>query len=255
MSVTMTKAEGITVFTLTSDPESVCPPMCQILKSLCYSPVCCSVSQHLKVQKPSQSILGTMHIMVGLLNMGLAAILLGSHIGSWWQMDESGFPFWMGGLFVLFGIVGIVSEKYPSPCLVFLNVILNFAGVGFAIAAIVLYSINMAHVYMWWMCNNYDDDYNYYGSRHRYGTTVPPPPGKQFMKEKCFEGRNLVVMILRGINVVLIVLSVLELCLVISSFVLGIKSLRRREKGEKEKIGEPELYRPLLEEVTTQPTA
>lgn len=59
MSVTVSKAEGVTVFTLTSDPDSICPPLCQIFKGLCYSPTCCSVSQHLKkVQSTSQSILG-----------------------------------------------------------------------------------------------------------------------------------------------------------------------------------------------------
>ena len=59
MAMTMTKADGVTVFTLTSDPKSAWPPLCQILKALCYSPVCCSVSQRLRmIQKTSQSVLG-----------------------------------------------------------------------------------------------------------------------------------------------------------------------------------------------------
>lgn len=41
-------------------------------------------------------------------------------------------------------------------------------------------------------------------------------------------------MLLRSINAVLIVLSVLELCVVISSAVLGIKALRSSEKKKNE---------------------
>lgn len=36
--------------------------------------------------------------MVGLLNGGLGAILMCSRGGSWWQMDETGFPVWMAAL-------------------------------------------------------------------------------------------------------------------------------------------------------------
>ncbi|XP_059195917.1 transmembrane protein 176B-like [Centropristis striata] len=248
MSVTMTRAEGVTVFTLSSDPQSVCPPLCQILKGLCYSPTCCSVSQHLRrVQGSSQSVLGAMHIMVGLLNIGLGVILLCSGVGPWWEIAYTGFPFWLGGLFILFGIMSIVSEKRPSPCLAIINVILNLAGVAFAIAAIALYSINLSNMWLWWSCERDNYDYGYY--RH---TTAASSPGEEYMKEKCFEGQELVLMLLRSMNAVLIVLSVLELCLVISSAVLGIKSLCGSEKGEKKETGDPELCSPLLKEVTNK---
>ncbi|TNN34521.1 hypothetical protein EYF80_055315 [Liparis tanakae] len=195
MSVTMTKADGVTVFTMTSDTQSVLPPLCQILKGLCYSPVCCSVSQHLKtVQRNAQSALG-----------------------------------------------------------IIVNVILNLGGVAFSIASIVLYSINIASIGLWWMCRNEYSDYNY---RSSYGqTTGTPSPGEEHMREKCLEGKALALMLLRSMNALLIVLSALELCLVISSAVLGIKALKGGVKAEKEKTGDPELYKPLLEEVTSQPAA
>ncbi|XP_068426152.1 transmembrane protein 176B-like isoform X2 [Clinocottus analis] len=253
MSVTMTKAEGVTVFTMTSDPQSVLPPLCQILKGLCYSPVCCSVSQHLrKVQRYSQSVLGALHIMVGLLNIGLGLILLCSAGGSSWQMDVTRFPVWIGALNLLFGIVGILSEKFPSPCLVIVNVILNLAGVAFSIAAIVLYSVNIANIGVWGICEKYDFDY--YDSRYKQATTTTASPGEKYMTEKCLEGKELTLMLLRSMNALLIVLSVLELCLVISSAVLGINALKSRGKGEEE-MGDPEHYKPLLEEVTSHPKA
>ncbi|KAL7394572.1 hypothetical protein ABVT39_028123 [Epinephelus coioides] len=255
MSVTVTKADGVSVYTVTSDPQSVCPPLCQIVKGLCYNPVCCSVSQRLrKVQGSSQSILGALHIMVGLLNIGFGVILLSNHGGSWWSMGDKAFPFWLGALFMLFGIISIVSEKYPSPCLVIINVILNLAGVGFAIASIILYSINIAVVWVWVECDNYNNNYNYdYYSRHRL--TATPSPGEEILKENCLKGEEMVLMLLTSINAVLIVLSALELCLVISSAVMGIKALRSSEKEEDKKTADPEHYNPLLEEVTSTPVA
>ncbi|XP_041648645.1 uncharacterized protein LOC121513155 [Cheilinus undulatus] len=242
MSVTMTRSDGVTVFTLTSDPQSSLPPICQILKGLCYSPVCCSVSQRLKkFQGASQSVLGALHIMVGLLNIGLGAILLYGDAS--WQMYYYKFPIWLGVLFILFGIMNILSEKFPSPCLVILSVILNLSGVAFAITAIVLYIINVLNIYLWWMCHDYDWDYRY---RHR----VTPSPEKM---TKCLETQDLVLMILRSINAVLIVLAVLELCVTISSAVLGIKALK--QKPENKSPDDPEQYKPLLEEVTSNPAA
>ncbi|XP_068426411.1 uncharacterized protein [Clinocottus analis] len=191
MSVTMTKSEGVTVFTMTSDPQSALPPLCQILKGLCYSPVCCSVSQHLrKVHRNSQSVLGALHIMVGLLNIGLGLILLCSDDGSSRQIDATVFLIWIGAFNLLFGIVGILSKKFPSPCLVIVNVILNLAGVAFFIAAIVLYSINIVNIRLWWMCNRYDSG-GYYDSHYRHATTTTPFPGERYMTEKCLDGKEL----------------------------------------------------------------
>lgn len=55
--------------------------------------------------------------------------------------------------------------------------VLNITGVGFAIAAIVLYSINISDIYVWWMCHE-DSWY--------YGPSSALPVGK--MLEKCEEG-------------------------------------------------------------------
>ncbi|KAM3615239.1 uncharacterized protein V6R79_025361 [Siganus canaliculatus] len=246
MSVTMTRADGVTVFTLKANPNSLCPPLCQVLGGFCYSPLCCSASQRLRtVQDTSQTVLGTLHIMVGFLSMGLAAILYCSGLGSSWQMDETMFPFWTGAVFILCGIVGILSEKFPSPCLVIFNVMLNVAGVGFAIAAIVLYCINLAYIRAWWMCRDYDDD-DYYYRRHR---TVSPR--ETIIKEMCQEGNDLAVVMLRSINAVLIVLSVLELAVTISSAVMAIKNLRRGLKGENKSVDDPLSNKALLEDVAT----
>lgn len=71
------------------------------------------------------------------------------------------------------------------PCLllffqVTLNVILNMAGVIFAITAITLYVIDLTGLWFRWMCSN--DRYDY--------TDVTLSPESM---EKCLEGKHLVV--------------------------------------------------------------
>ncbi|XP_014824584.1 PREDICTED: transmembrane protein 176B-like [Poecilia mexicana] len=247
MSVTMARNDGVTVFTVQSDPQSRWPPVCQILKSLCYSPLCCSVSPYVrKTQGKSYSVLGAMQIMIGLLNLGLGGTLRASPDTDW-QLNDSEFPYWLGALFITFGVMCVLSEKFPSLCLVILNVILNLAGVGFAIAAIVLYSIYISRLRMsWWNCSNsrsYNDFYN---------PTPPSQSDNQYFRQMCLEGELLSHVLLIGLNVVLIVLSIMELCAVISAVVLGIKTLRNSAQEENTNV---ENTKPLLEEVTSHSTA
>ncbi|XP_063342890.1 high affinity immunoglobulin epsilon receptor subunit beta-like [Pelmatolapia mariae] len=259
MSVTMSKADGVTVLTLTSDSQSPWPPLCQIFKNLCYSPVCCTVSQHLRsLNRASQTVLGTLQIMIGLLNIGFGVIRYNASASLY--SSYLGFQFWLAALFIMFGIVCILSEKYPSPCLVILTVILNLVGSVFAITGIAMYGIYLEDTGYWW---NYDCyGYNSYNSYNGYNdywygmTTIRPPYLKEkLLQEKCLEGRAVLKMLLRSITAVTITLSVLELCVVISSAVLGIKALRSKEKGQNKSTDDPELYKPMLEEVTAQPVA
>ncbi|KAL3980174.1 transforming growth factor beta-2 [Sarotherodon galilaeus] len=251
MSVTVSKADGVTVLALTSDPQSPWPPLCQIFKNLCYSPVCCSVSQHLRsLNRASQTVLGTLQIMIGLLNIGFGFILCGT--GNSPYLYYLGFPFWLAALFIMFGIVCILSEKYPSPCLVILTVILNLTGVAFAITGIALYAVYLGDIGYWWNygCYSRYNGYNGYNGYNTRETIRPLYLKEKLLQEKCLEGQTVLVMLLRSISAVMIILSVLELCVVISSAVLGIKALRNKEKGQNKSTDDPELYKPLLEEVT-----
>nr|XP_057912399.1 transmembrane protein 176B-like [Doryrhamphus excisus] len=246
MSVTESRANETPVVTLTTNSRSQWPPLCQIFCGLCYSPFCCSVSQHLrKTMGTSQSALGALHIMVGLLHIGLGIILLCSGPTVWWRMTETVFPEWLGGLFIIFGIFCILSEKYPSPCLIIVNVIVNLSGIAFAIAAIVLYSFNLRRLHVWDLCERYDDDY-YWRKRQNQMPTMSA--SEELMKQKCLEGKYLFLTVLRAISGVLTVLSVLELCLVISSCVMAIKALRRSSNRDQKSLYDPEKFTPLLEE-------
>lgn len=250
MSVTMARGDGVTVFTVASNPKSSWPPICQILGALCYSPVCCSVSQAMrKFQGSSQSALGTLQIMTGLLNIGLGALVSSdSGILYWFNI-----PYLLGSLFIVFGVLCILAEKFPSRCLVGINVLMNLVGAPFAITGIVMYAIDLGNRNNNWMCN---DDYRSYGRGGRYGydTTTPSNELKALEEnylEKCLEGRQMLLMIFRCLDGMLIILSALQLCVNISSAVLGIKALIKA----KEDMKHPGPYEPLLQEVTCNPSA
>lgn len=84
--------------------------------------------------------------------------------------------------------------------------ILNLSGVGFAVAAIILYSIDLAITSLWWIC---DDDYNY-----EYRTLSPD---EQIIREKCLEGRALVeVSVLNVISDKTWALFILQVLIMIS---------------------------------------
>uniref|UniRef100_A0A3Q2Q8B1 Membrane-spanning 4-domains subfamily A member 18 n=1 Tax=Fundulus heteroclitus TaxID=8078 RepID=A0A3Q2Q8B1_FUNHE len=241
MSVTMAKQDGVTVFTIQSNPQSPWPPVCQILKSLCYNPLCCSVSQHLrKTQGTSLSVLGAMQIMTGLLTMGFGGILRASE-ATYWEPNFTEFPYWLGVLFITFGSMCLLSERFPSLCLVGLTVMLNLAGVAFAITAIVLFSIQIS-LEFWWYCSIYSSSYS------NYDRTTAAPLEREFSRQMCLEGKYVAQVIHKGINVVLIILSILELCVVISSAIIGIKTLRNFRKEENTRTDDPECNKLMLGE-------
>uniref|UniRef100_A0A087XZS3 Uncharacterized protein n=1 Tax=Poecilia formosa TaxID=48698 RepID=A0A087XZS3_POEFO len=256
MSVTMARNDGVTVFTVQSDPQSRWPPVCQILKSLCYSPLCCSVSPYVrKTQGKSYSVLGAMQIMIGLLNLGLGGTLRASPDTDW-QLNDSEFPYWLGALFITFGVMCVLSEKFPSLCLVILNVILNLAGVGFAIAAIVLYSIYVSRLRLRIIKN---ENWKHFFASHYQQldvTTAPTTKMTTTTRSRCENVLWSDQVLLIGMNVVLIVLSIMELCAVISAVVLGIKTLRNSAQEKNTFfLQNVENTKPLLEEVTSHSTA
>ncbi|KAG7469566.1 hypothetical protein MATL_G00130320 [Megalops atlanticus] len=258
MSVSVSKSEGVTVITMTSDPGSSCPLVFQLLGNLCCSPVC-AVSQGLRrLLAGTLSALGIVQIMVGLFNIGLGVILLnGSDSYLYWI----GAPYWLGGLFIAAGIMSILGERFPSPCLVFLTTCMNLASACLAVTAIVLYSVDLAKGYNFsWSCKSYEHEYtsNSYNRRRYWETTISPEDRiqKESLRRKNFEichnARSILIVLLGGMDVLLIIFAVLQLCVTISASALSVKALRKNGRQGKPKA-EPELCKPLLDEITTNP--
>lgn len=70
-----------------------------------------------------------------------------------------------------------------------LNVSLNLAGVAFAISAIVLYSINIAEIYLEWICEDY----------YPYSYKTTPSPRRELIMEKCQDGVNLALVSVKNV--------------------------------------------------------
>uniref|UniRef100_A0A8C1KUQ6 Transmembrane protein 176l.3a n=1 Tax=Cyprinus carpio TaxID=7962 RepID=A0A8C1KUQ6_CYPCA len=130
------------------------------------------------------------------------------------------FAFWIGGVLVI-------------------TVALNVVSAALAITAAVLYSIDLA---MGSSLSCYREHY-YYSSNNDW------PAHKKSNFESCFYYKNLSQMMLGGLDIMMIVLSVLQLCVTISFCVLTGKALCKKDEDAKS-VEDPELHKPLLEDDT-----
>lgn len=70
------------------------------------------------------------------------------------------------------------------------------------------------------MCDPYYNKYYWFNR-----PVTSPSPEMDLLQVRCQESKKLLEMFVRSLNILLVVLSVLELCVVISSATLSIKAL------------------------------
>uniref|UniRef100_A0AAR2KZT8 Transmembrane protein 176l.2 n=1 Tax=Pygocentrus nattereri TaxID=42514 RepID=A0AAR2KZT8_PYGNA len=238
MSLMISRAEGVTVFTVTSNPKSKWPLLCQLLGTLCYSPVC-SVSQSLKQKMGrTHTVLGTLQILVGLMNVGFGCIF--RNVGSFSSPLWNG-CFWLGAVFIVAGIVCILAEKFPSSCLLSLMGLVNLVSAALAITATVFYSIDLVQ-----LPGRYNCKQRGYSHGYGYGYEYTTPSQMKDLMENCEHNQHIFKMVYGGLDILLIVLAVLQLCVTVSSCVLILKTLCKKKKGDE--MEDPELRQPLVEE-------
>ncbi|CAM4704652.1 unnamed protein product [Leuciscus chuanchicus] len=267
MSLTMSQVEGMTVITITSNPKSKCPGLCQILVSLFCSPLY-FVSEDMKEKlTDTQITFGIVQILVAVMNfvLGCFGFIFFFMTSAWASRMESfgglnitvmvlaalqlcvavsfllltlkslckrrgsaklvenktsetrsglcpypfpfvhscnmtrtvsqdikeklavthtalGIPqiivgvmnitmgcfgfvssFWIGGVFLVVGIMCVLAVKFPSPRLLIFLVILNIISAALAITAVLLYSMDLS------MGNSSDcvEGYYYHSSYQR----------------------------------------------------------------------------------------
>ncbi|XP_034554236.1 uncharacterized protein LOC117823228 isoform X2 [Notolabrus celidotus] len=207
MSVTVENGKGVTVITVLGDKNSMLPPVCQILKALCYSPTFCSVKSGM-MQTGVTAALGTIQIMVGLFSIGLGPGRTSMHPEDFAHL---GVAYWLGGVFLVSGLISILAGHFSSVCSVISAVIMNILGAIFSIVGIVLYGIELG-------------EFNFYG---------------WYSMEYFFRR------LMTALDVTMLLLTVLQLCVCISFAVLGIKALKKKTE---EDIRDVELYKPELKE-------
>ncbi|CAI5661707.1 unnamed protein product [Oreochromis niloticus] len=212
------KADGITMFTFTSKSQSPWRPLFQILKSPCYRPLFSAVSKHLSgSQRASETVLGVLQVRIGLLSIGLGAFFSCTGLN---VFGFSSFPYWSGAMFIVLGIKALLFEKHPT--WVILNMILYLTGFGIAMVAFVVYTMNMIVLY----------------TIGNYGTNS---------QEKYLEAYHLILMVILVMNLLLIVLSGVEVGVTLTSAFWEIKAHLQRQNMSTD---DPELHKPVLIEVT-----
>lgn len=230
MTVTTFRHKEVTVVTVASDSQSMLPPLCQILKSLCYSAKCCSEIKGL-LQTNVVSALGVIMIMVGLFNIGLGPGRVSYHPEDFTYLRAA---YWLGGVYIAAGVVSLLAGQFLSRFLVGISVLVNIIGSVFAVVGIVLYGIDLGESNVEWMC-----DWGYYDS------TGPP--------ERCRYVAHFAQRLLTSMDITLIVLAALQLCVCISTAVLSIRALARKEVEADRDV---EIYLPVVtEELPTSPGA
>ncbi|XP_074540489.1 uncharacterized protein LOC141801373 [Halichoeres trimaculatus] len=209
MSVTVVKEKGVTTITVSEDRNSMLPPLCQILKALCFSPACCSIKSGM-MQTGVTAALGTVQIMVGLFNLGLGPGRTSLHPE---DFSHLGVAYWLGGVFLVCGIISVLAGRFPSVCSVIFAVFMNIMGSVFSIVGIVMYSIDLSETSIGF----------FYDMKELY--------------------RRVVVVM----DTFMLILIVLHLCVCITLAVLGIKALisGRTKEGDES----AEVKYPLLKEV------
>ncbi|XP_042346250.1 uncharacterized protein LOC121945939 [Plectropomus leopardus] len=230
MSVTVVKDEtGVTVITVEADKKSMLSPLCQILKTLCYSPTCCSVHKGL-MRTSVTAALGTIQIMGGLFN-----IAVGPGRSYMYSPDERGViaAHWLGAMFIATGIMSLLAGGFPSLFLMVFAVILNIVGSILAFAGCVLYAIGVTTAHVIPICE-----------MHR----VINQSYAQACRAVAFHFLGLVTII----DLTMVVLAVLLLCVCISFAVLGIKAVVNRKKEE---VGKEDQPQQLKEVLLTSPDA
>ncbi|NP_001373295.1 transmembrane protein 176l.2 isoform X1 [Danio rerio] len=235
MPLTISQDEGLTIVMVNSNPKSKWPVLCQILGYLCYSPVC-SVSRIMIGELANIHIgLGIVQMIIGVLNIAMGTLLM--CLGYYENMFYMGQgPFWIGGVVLGIGVVCILVAKFPSSCLLIIGMLLNMISAGLAIAAIVLYAKDLSYGH-----DQYCRSYYYYQS---YESRTPTPEESQ-RQVICEYYNNLNKMICGGLDIMMIVLSVLQLCVAISLCVLTLKTLCKKTENAKEDL---EHGKPLLDD-------
>lgn len=201
-------------------------PLHQILRALCRGP-----EYHAVMQNTLTTSLGTVQIMVGLFNIGLGPGRTSMSPG---DLTNLGAAYWLGAVFIVTGILSILTAQFPASGFVGFTVFMNIAGAIFAITGIVLYAIDLGDASFLWLCdnsmNNADEDN---------------------CRTVAVLGQRLLV----SMDATLIALAVLQLSVNVRFAILGIKALTSERKNEEDGKDVEDLQPQLKEVLLTSPGA
>ncbi|XP_059196281.1 uncharacterized protein LOC131977039 isoform X2 [Centropristis striata] len=222
MSITVVQDKGVTVINLEMDRTSKLPLLCQILKTLCCSMQSCSLFRRANglMESNTVSALGSIQIMVGLFNIGLGPGRISLHPEDFVHL---GVAYWLGGVFIVSGIVSLLANRFPCLFSVGFAVLMNIIGSIFSSIGIRRYALDTADISTFQFCDEDNLHRNYCGNVARLY-------------------RRLVI----GMDISMIVLTVLQLIVCITVTVLGIRVLFYLRNKEDARHDQPEMKEALL---------
>ncbi|KAM9807373.1 uncharacterized protein LOC133160653 isoform X2 [Syngnathus typhle] len=212
MSVTAMGDKNVAVVTVASNQTSA-------LGSI-QSCGCCRPCRVLKGE--AKAVLGTIQILVGVINMGLGVGRTRIRPG---DLASLGAAYWIGAVFVTAGVLSLLSGQCPSCCFASLTVTVNVLCAVLSVVAVVLYALDLAPLSVGLFCGS--------GSWHDGG---------------CEEVALYAIRLTRGLDITLLILAVLVLCVSISMSVLAVAA----EPPTPQKRALKQYTRKYIE-LTTQP--
>ncbi|KAK0155555.1 hypothetical protein N1851_002035 [Merluccius polli] len=185
--------------------------------------LCCTVAPQLLFSSPA--VLGTIQMLVGSVTVGLGPGRTSTSPG---DLTQLGAPYWLGSVFLVAGILCVLSGDYPTAGLLGVTVFMNICGAIFAITGIVLYSIDLSNSSLTWMCRS-PSHREHYAVHHR-GYATPSSymlhaRHNQEFDDECRAVAHVAEGLLSMMDILLIILTVLQLCVNISTTILGIQAL------------------------------
>ncbi|RXN38421.1 transmembrane protein 176A-like [Labeo rohita] len=254
MLLTMSQSEGMMVITITSNPKSKWPPLCLILSSLCYGPVCFASEDVKEKLTDTQRVIGMIQIVVGVMNLvlgcfGIIYFLATSSVNS---LSE--------GMMVI-TITSNPKSKWPPLCLILSS--LCYGPVCFAsedvkekltdtqrVIGMIQIVVGVMNLVLGCFGIIYFLATSSVNSLLVEKTILETKSGishntKDSMTDSMTPALSQII--LGGLDIMMIVLSVVQLCVTITFCVLTGKALCKKDEDEKL---DPELYQPLLEDDT-----
>ncbi|XP_059922094.1 uncharacterized protein LOC132468375 [Gadus macrocephalus] len=198
--------------------------------------LCCTLTPGLLISSPA--VLGTIQILVGLVTAGLGPGRTSTRPG---DLTQLGAPYWLGAVFLVAGILCILSGDFPSVVLVGFTVAVNICGAILAITGIVLYAIDLSNSSLTWMCPSpttrepYDVRHHGYADHHHGDSALETLHARlnQDLQDECITMARIAEGLLSTMDILLIILTILQLCVSLSTTILGLEALIRPRDHDK----------------------
>ncbi|CAL8355550.1 unnamed protein product [Arctogadus glacialis] len=200
--------------------------------------LCCTLTPGLLISSPA--VLGTIQILVGLVTAGLGPGRTSTRPG---DLTQLGAPYWLGAVFLVAGILCILSGDFPSVVLVGFTVAVNICGAILAITGIVLYAIDLSNSSLTWMCPSpstrepYDVRHHGYADHHHGDSDSALETLharlNQDLQDECITMARIAEGLLSTMDILLIILTILQLCVSLSTTILGLEALIRPTDHDK----------------------